>query len=142
MEKYILEEKKRIIRDSLDMTNISVYNALVTGRLGQAAVDMDHADATGIFEKMLCSNLNLGPGLVPNENSIAEGPVEVASLEIYTGDFPAKCPNQTVITRPSVHSAVKVPIRPVMYRALIMSLLGKEFIDLVVHVDSEIPINK
>jgi hypothetical protein len=142
MEKYILEEKARMIRDAVDMTNISVYNALTTADLGKASVDLRPSDAMDIFEVLLCSNLNLSPGLIPKDNSIAEGAVEVISLEIYTEAFPTQCSNQTVITRPSVHSVVKVPIKPAMYRAVIMELLGKEFIDLVVHVDSEIPVNK
>lgn len=141
MEKYILEEKKRVIRDAVDMTNLSVYNALTAADLGRASVDLSTSDAMDIFESLLCSNLNLSSGLVPNDNSIAEGAVEVISLMVYTEAFPAQCPNQTVITRPTVHSVVKVQIKPALYRSLIMGLSGKEHIDLVVHVDSEIPVN-
>lgn len=142
IEKYIFEEKARMVKDAVDMTNISVYNALTTAELGKASVDMRHSEAMDIFERLLCSNLNLSDGLIPNDSSIAEGPVEVVSLEIFTDIFPAECSSSTVITKPSVHSVVMVPIKPTMYRAIIMELIGREYIDLVVHVDSEIPVNK
>ena len=141
VEKFILFEKARLIKDAVDMTNISVYNALVTNSLGKADVDMSHPEASKIFEELLCANLSLEAGLVPGADSIAENRVEVSSLEMYMDTFPAECPDGTIIEKPSVHSCVKVPVRPSLYRTIVLRMLGKDYVDIEVHVDSEIPVN-
>ncbi len=141
MEKYVLMEKAKIIRDSVDMTNISAYNALNTGNLGRTSIHLDRTETLGIFKKLLCVNLGLDEGLNPKNGSIAEGRVEVSSLEIYTEGFPLICPSGTMIVKPSVHSCINVPIKPSLYREVILNLLGKEYINVEVHVDSEIPVN-
>lgn len=141
IEKYVLMEKARVIRDAVDMTNISVYNALNAGNLGQANVNLGHSEAVEIFEKLICINLSLDEGLNPKAGSVAEGCVEVISLEIYTSGFPVICPRGTTIVKPSVHSCINVPIKPSLYRRVVLSLLGRDYIDVEVHVDSEIPVN-
>ena len=141
MEKFILSDKTKMIRDAVDMTNIAVYNALNTRNLGKVQVDVNHSEALKILEEWLCANLGLDSGLYPEEGSVAEGPVEIISLEIYMSGFPAKCPGNTVINRPAVHSCIKVPIKPALYRRLILELLGRDYIDIELHVDSEIPVN-
>jgi len=141
IEKYILMEKARIIRDAVDMTNISAYNAMKTGSLGQVNVKFERSEASEIFGKLLCVNLGLDEGLYPKDGSIAEGRVVVSSLEIYTNAFPVVCPSGTTIVKPSVHSCINVPIMPTLYRGLILRLYGKDHIDVEVHVDSEIPVN-
>lgn len=140
-EKYVLMEKARMIRDAVDMTNISSYNALKTGSLGQVSIRFEGAEAMDIFEKLLCVNLGLDKDLYPEAGSMAEGRVTVSSLEIYTDAFPAVCPGGAAITGPSVHSCVKVPVKPSLYRGLILGMLGKDYIEIEVHVDSEIPVN-
>lgn len=140
-EKYVLAEKARVIRDAVDMTNISSYNALKTGSLGQANVKFDRTEAMDIFKKLLCVNLGLDKELYPKAGSIAEERVVVNSLEIYTDAFPAVCPSGAVIVRPTVHSSIKIPLKPSLYRGLILGMLGKDHIDIEVHVDSEIPVN-
>lgn len=141
IEKYILMEKARMIRDTVDMTNISAYNALNTGRLGKVNVDVRRSEALEIFEELLCANLSLDEGLIPKAESIAEGRVEVSSLEMYMSGLPAKCSCGITIVKPSIHSCINVPIKPSLYRRAVLSLLGREYIDVVVHVDSEIPVN-
>lgn len=140
-EKYVLMEKARVIRDAVDMTNISSYNALKTGSLGQVSIKFERTEAMDIFEKLLCVNLGLDEGLYPEAGSIAEGRVVVSSLEICTDAFPVVCPGGATIVRPSVHSCIKVPVKPSLYRELILGVLGKDYIDIEVHVDSEIPVN-
>ena len=141
MEKYVLSIKTGIIRDALDMTNIAACNALKTGELGKARVEADRADVVKIFEELLCLNMNLEKGLIPGKNSIAEGPVVIKSVEIYLDGLPAVCPGGTVVAKPAVHSSISVPIKPSLYRKLMLKLQGKDFIVLTVHVDSEIPVN-
>lgn len=141
MERYILLEKARMIRDSVDMTNISVYNALNSTSLGKVRVDFSETEAREIFCELLGANLKLDEHLDPESGSVAEGRVEILSFEIYQDGFPALCPNGAAISRPSVHSCINVPIRPSLYRGVVLGLLGRDYIDVVVHVDSEIPVN-
>lgn len=141
VEKYILLNKVQIIRDAVDMTNISVYNAIKAGSLGKDTVDLDYPEAEYIFRTLLAANLNLDTGLSPKPQSLAEDTVAIDSMVIYTGGFPHVCPNGTVITRPAVHSLVIVPVRPSLYRQVILNALGKDYIEMRVHVDSEIPLN-
>lgn len=141
MEKYILSEKARIIKDAVDMTNISAYNALDTLELGMVEVDVSRSEAMDIYKKVLRANLNLNESLEPLPGSVSDGHVEIVSLEIYRTGFPISCPNGKTISRPSVHSSINIPIRPSLYRAVILSLMGRDHIDAVVHVDSEIPVN-
>ena len=141
IEKYIFAEKARIIRDAVDMANISAYNALRTESLGKAQADIGRSEASRIFEELLCANLNLEEGLVPQIDSIAEGRVEIISLEMYMNGFPAKCPGGATIMKPSFHSFIKVPIRPALYRKVVLGMMGRDYIDIEVHVDSEIPVN-
>ena len=142
IEKYIFAEKVRMIRDAVDMTNISAYNALNTESLGKVQVNADRSEVLKIFEELLCVNLNLDEGLMPKADSIAEGRVEVTSLEMYMSGLPAKCPMGTSIVKPSFHSCINVPIKPTLYTRVILEMLGRDYIEVVAHVDSEIPLNK
>jgi hypothetical protein len=90
---------------------------------------------------MLALNLKLDGNLDPKPGSVAEGRVEIKSLEIYGNGFPTACPDGAVILRPSVHSSITVPVRPSLYRSVLLGLLGKEHIVIEVHVDSEIPVD-
>ena len=141
MERYILLDKARLIRDSVDMTNISVYNALNAERLGKVSVDFFDEKAGDIFRELLCRNLKLDGGLIPRSDSVAEAQVEILSLTFYKEGFPVVCPDGSTIKRPAVHSCVNIPIRPSLYRGVILNLLGRDHIDVIVHVDSEIPVN-
>lgn len=141
IEKYILMEKARMIRDAVDMTNISAYNALNAGNLGRTDVDAGRSKALKIFEELLSANLNLDEELDPKAGSIAEGRVKVNSLEMYMSGLPAECPGGNAIVKPSVHSSIIVSIEPSLYKRVVLSLLGRNYIDVEVHVDSEIPVN-
>ncbi len=141
IEKYVLMEKARVIRDAVDMTNISAYNALTAVNLGKASVDISQTEALDIFREMLGRNLRLDGDMNPKSDSVAEGRVEVMSLMICGSGFPAACPEGAVITKPTVHSCIRVPVKPSLYRGIILSMLGKDHIDIVVHVDSEIPLD-
>ncbi len=140
-EKYVLMEKSRVIRDAADMTNISAYNALSATVLGKAAVDVSYTEALDIYAEMLGRNLRLDEDMDPEPDSVAEGRVEVLSLIVYSDGFPAACPEGVSITRPTVHSCIRVPVKPSLYRGIILEMLGKDSIDIVVHVDSEIPLD-
>jgi hypothetical protein len=141
MERYILLDKARLIRDSVDMTNISVYDALNAASLGKVSVDLFDEKAGDIFQELLCKNLKLDSGMMPRSDSIAEGRVEILSLTFYGEGVPAVCPNGSTIERPAVHSCVNIPIKPSLYRGIILNLLGRDHVDVTVHVDSEIPVN-
>lgn len=140
-EKYVLAQKARVIRDSVDMTNISAYNSLSAVELGKTAVDMSREEIMNIYREILGLNLKLDGYLDPKPDSVAEGRVEVLSLEVFSQSFPAACPDGAIITRPAVHSCISVPVRPSLYRSVILGMLGRDHIDIVVHVDSEIPLD-
>lgn len=141
MERYVLLDKARLIRDSTDITNISVYNALNAMSLGKVRVDFTGAKADAIFRELLCQNLRLDGELNPSSGSVAEAQVEILSFEIYKEGFPIICPEGSAIERPTVHSCINVPLKPSLYRGIILKLLGRDHIDIIVHVDSEIPVN-
>jgi hypothetical protein len=141
IEKYILMEKARIIRDSVDMTNISAYNALSCMDLGKVRIEAGRSEILEIYRQMLSTNLRLRDDLEPEPDSVAEARVEVLSLEVFTDSFPAQCPEGVSITRPAVHSSICVPVRPSLYRSVILKMLGRDYIDIIVHVDTEIPVN-
>lgn len=87
IEKYILMEKARVITDSVDMTNISAYNALSSAELGKVRIGAERSDILEIYRHILSINLRLNDDLEPQPDSVAEGCVEVLSLEIFSSDF-------------------------------------------------------
>jgi hypothetical protein len=141
MEKYITLEKARIIRDAVDVTNLAAYNALNTKSLGSVSIDLDRDDIMKIYKELLCTNLNLDDAMNPGAGSVAEAAVSINSLEIYEAGFPVVCSNGTKIIRPTVHSCIEVPVRPSLYRKLILDMLGKNYVEIEVHVDSELIVN-
>lgn len=141
LEKSLLLNKAQIIKDAVDMTNISAYNAINAAKLSIVDVDVDGVTAENIYHDLLVLNLKLDEDLQPLPGSLAEDTVYVKSLVIFSNGFPIVCPGGINITRASVHSTVVIPVRPSLYRQLILSMLGRQFIELEVHVDSEIPVN-
>ena len=141
IERFILLNKAQIARDALDMTNISAYNSLSAGELGKTAVSFESGKALQIYRTLLSANLNLDDELNPLSRSIAEDTVSIESIVIYTEGFPAVCPNGTQLTRPSVHSCVNIPVRPSLYRQLLLGLIGRDYLDMRVHMDTEIPVD-
>jgi hypothetical protein len=142
IEKYIFMNIAQTLKDSVDITNIAVYNALSAESLSRGDVDFDTDRARMIYNRLLAENLSLEVNLMPQESSVAEGQVRIDSLILYSGGFPHVCPDGTEIVRPTVHSVVAVPVKPMLYRQIILNALGKESVELIVHVDSEIPVNK
>lgn len=140
-ERYIILNKAEIIKDAVDMTNVSVYNAINAGVLGKTQVDIELDKADDIYRRLLSENLNLNVDLSPRQNSLAEDDVKIKSIVFYSGEAIEECPEGIVMDRPSIHSVIVVPIRPSLYRQLILNLLGKQYVELEIHVDSEIPIN-
>jgi hypothetical protein len=141
MEQYIVYNKVQKLKTSIDMTNIAAYNALDKGMLSKEAVAFNSSKALAIYQELLAKNLQLNSDLTPKPDSIAEGTVTIVSLEEYTNGFPMVCPNGTGLKRPTIHSVISVPVRPTLYRQVILSMLHLQYVDLVIHVDSDIPIN-
>jgi len=140
-EKYIITNKAQIIRDAVDLTNIAVYNAIKAGNLGKNEIMVYNEEAERIYRAILAKNLNLKADLSPDKDSIVDGMVCIKSLAVFTGGFPLTCPDGTEISRPAVHSRLTVPVKPSLYRGVILGMLGKQYIELEVHVDSDIPVD-
>ncbi len=140
-EKYIVVTEAQSIKDAVDMTNIVVYNAMNNQSLGRCNISFDSEESIEVYKRLLAKNLKLNNDLSPMTDSIAENKVTIDSLICYTDNLPAKCTAGSIIKRPTIHSVITVPVKPVLYRQLIFELTGKEYLELKVHVDSELPVN-
>ncbi len=141
VQAYSIVCKSQILRDSVDMANVSSYNALHGKMLGKNDVCIEDEELEQIWRSHLAINLNLGPNLEPQEGSIIDGRAELVELKAYVSGLPDICSRGVTLNRPSVHSVVSFPVRPMLMGRMIMRLTGEEFISIVVHVDSEIPVN-
>lgn len=140
-EKYIIMLKAQVIKDAVDLTNISAYNAIDAGILGKCTAVPDKKEVLSIYRSILSKNLNLDENLSGKKGSVAEGTVVIESVDLHIGGFPLTCQNGTELKRPSIHSMVIVPVKPSLYRKVIMDKLQEESIFLRVHVDSDIPVD-
>ncbi|NTV91417.1 MAG: hypothetical protein HGA22_13830 [Clostridiales bacterium] len=141
-EKYLLNEKCQRIRDAEDMANMAVYYSMNTQELSVTNVSFDMDRAVEVYSGVLAENLRLDSALMPEEGSMAESRVVIEELGLYSSGFPAKCPKGTALERPTIHSVVSVPVRPSLFRGMILSALGRDYLLLTVHNDSEIPLNR
>ena len=132
MEKFIILPKGQLIKDSIDISNIATYNALKVQEASKVIVIPDDIEALTIYKKQLAVNLKLNDDLTPKPNSLAEGPVTIDSLLIYSGGFPQSCPYGVILNRTTVHTVVTIPIKPSLYRAILLQLIGKEYVELKV----------
>lgn len=142
IERFILMNKAQIAKDALDMTNMAVYNSIIAGQLGRTSVKFEAGGVLRIYRELLAENLKLDAEMDPLPGSIADGRVDIESIEIFTAGLPQKCPEGTELSRPSVHSCVNIPVKPALYRRIILDTLGREHIDMRVHMDSEIPLDR
>lgn len=141
MEKYIVSVKASSIKDSIDISNIATYTAIVSDDASKMDIVLEDEKTLEIFKGLLVKNLRLNNDLSPKDGSIAEGIVVIESINIYLSGFPVTCPDGTVIYSPTVCTYTVVPICPSLYRETILNALGVEFIYLNLHVNSAIPIN-
>lgn len=142
MEKYVMLNIGQTIKDSVDITNLAVYSSIKHENLSKACVSFDNTGAYATYTRLLAENLSLNEDMMPAEGSLADGRVVIDSLVLYEEDFPQTCPNGLKISRPAIHSCITVPVRPVLYRDIILQCLGKEHIELKVHVDTDIPLDR
>lgn len=142
LEKYIAMAKGQQIQDALDITNVAVYNAMSLQAASMASVDFNSAEAMDIYRELLAMNMKLDSDLAPLPGSVAESTVVIEELHLYTGGFPINCSKGKLLNRPTIHTCVSVPVRPSLYRAILLQLMGKEYVELKVHVDTELPVNR
>ena len=70
IEKYILLEKARVIRDSVDMANLSAYNALSCADLGRVRVEAERSEVLYIYRQILIQfDEDMEPKPVPAEGA-------------------------------------------------------------------------
>ena len=143
MERYILYNKVNIIKDVVDIANLAVYNAIHTQDAKHETARTIKSEMT-LYKNIVATNLKLTADMTPKENSIAEGEVVVEELRAYlftNTTFPTTCQQGNNITRPTIHSVIKVSIKPTLFRRVVLSTIGKDVINIKVHVDTELPIN-
>lgn len=141
LEKFIILPRGQIMKDAIDISNIATYNALQVPQTSKVIVVPNNVQSLAIYRRLLAKNLNLNDDLTPKADSLADGPVTIDSLLIYSGSFPVTCPNGNTLNRTTVHAEVTIPVKPSLYREILLQLMGKEYVELKVHVDSEIPVN-
>ncbi|HOJ10595.1 MAG TPA: hypothetical protein PK733_08380 [Clostridiales bacterium] len=144
MERYILYNKVNIIKDAVDVANLASYNAISTEDAAKNDAAIRLNSEITIYKNILAKNLKLKADMTPEGNSIAEGEVVIDELKAYlhiNTTFPITCSQGNSITRPTMHSVIKVPIKPMLFRRVILSAIGKDVIYIKVHVDTELPIN-
>lgn len=143
IERYILYNKINIIKDAIDLSNLSIYNTISTEKTskGHDKIDFNSNEMT-IYKRILAKNLNLNADMTPKEKSIAESTVEVVELKAYLyASIPTTCTQGNTLDQPTIHAVIKVPVKPTLLSNAILSALGKDYIDIKIHVDTEIPIN-
>lgn len=140
-EGYILLNKTQIIRDAIDIASISSYSVINGKELGKKNIQITGGMLTETWRHFLALNLKLGADLEPLEGSVVDGKVEILELAAYIDGLPSVCSKETRLTRPSVHSVVSFPVAPMLFGKMILRLCGHEYLHIVVHVDSEIPVN-
>lgn len=140
MDKYILQNKLQKIKDSLDITNIAVFNAIVTEQYSIQVLSLDAPEVDSIYKRLLAKNLKLNEDLTPTESSVADGQVIVDEKVLYAS-VPNTCPYGTNIVRPTIHCKITVPVKPILLRRMVYEVLGKDLFNLNIHVDTEIPID-
>jgi len=141
IESYLISVKAQIIRDTVDMTNISAYEAIKAESLSGNIFEIDYEKMQSIYSNLLAKNLSLYGDMSPKPESVADEKVLIESLLVYNEGSHISCPNGTMLDRPSIHACVIVPVKPSLYRKIILGKAGKEYFDLKIHVDSEIPID-
>lgn len=141
LEKYVAIAKGQMIQDALDITNVAVYNSLSVQHASAGIIDFNSEEALNIYKDLLTQNLKLYSDLSPKQDSMAEGPVQINELNLYTSGFPLYCSGGRLVKRPSVHACVTIPVKPSLYRSFLLNLMGKQYVELKVHVDTELPVD-
>ena len=145
-EQYLLLLKGQAIKDAIDLTNLAAYNAMKIPEKSETEIKVTINDVKSNYIPMLVLNMNLNSDLSPKANSIAGGAVEIINITVYPKgmNFPVTCPEGGSISRPSVHSIIKVPIKPALYWNIYKFLTGSTgdgMRDCNIHVDTELPCN-
>lgn len=145
-EQHILLLKAQAIKDAVDVTNLAAYNAMKIPDKSETKITATVNDIRANYIPMLALNMNLNNNLTPKEDSIADGTVEIVNITIYPKgmSFPVTCPKGGTISRPSVHSVIKVPIKPTLYwniHRFLTGATGDGIKDYIVHIDTELPYN-
>jgi len=141
LDKCLVLIKAGIIRDSIDMANLSLYDSMKMEDISSCTIGFDQEALMAIYKSILAENLKLDEDLNPLKGSLSDGPVYIRSIAIYLSGFPCSCPNGTVLKRPAVHSVVSVAFKPSLFSGLISDLTGLSLIDCPIHTDTELPVD-
>jgi len=141
LEKYVYQNSIQIIKDTLDMTAIATYESLDANSTAKDNIQFDRTELINIYKKYLAQNLKLNDDLVPEDGSIAKDTVRIEQLELFTSGFPDICPEGAEINKLSIHVLVVIPLKPNLYREVLLDALGKDYVELKLHHDTELPVN-
>ena len=145
-DQYILLLKAQAIKDAIDVTNLAAYNAMKIPEKSETQITAAANDIRSNYMPMLALNLNLNSNLTPKENSIVNRTIEIVNITVYPKGmaFPVTCPKGGLIRRPSVHTVIKVSMKPALYWNIYKFLTGTAgdgMREYNIHVDTELPYN-
>jgi len=146
LEQYILLLKAQAIKDAVDITNLSAFNAMKVIDKSETKITASANDIKNHYNPLLALNMNLNSDLTPKENSVAAGKVEIINVTVYPKgmSFPVTCPEGDIISRPSVHSVIKIPVEYTFFWNIYRFFTGSTNDGIrthEAHIDTELPYN-
>lgn len=130
-EKYVAYLKLNVIKDAVDMSILSSYNAINSQVLAGSSIDICIQKANQNFRTLLASNLNLDGQLNPLDKSIVDSQIQIKDIIFH--------PNAS---KPSVQCELSFPIKPCFFREIIRIISGKSSFDITFREIVEIPVDK
>lgn len=129
-EKYIIYLKMNVIKDAVDMSVLSSYNAINSEVLSGSSVDLCIEKANQNLKTLLALNLNLDSSLNPFQNSVVDGQIQIKEIAFASS-----------ASKPSVRCKLIIPVQPCFFRNIISIISGKEYFDIIFEETVEIPVN-
>ncbi|QUI25915.1 hypothetical protein HZI73_26240 (plasmid) [Vallitalea pronyensis] len=120
----IARDTKSIIKDSLEAT----YTTLNIEKTSIKDIEFT-SDFKQIFDKYVIDNLNLNVDFTPTDKSMADAKVQVTELQYEDR------------TRKFINVKVILPIKPHIYRQILLSIMGKEWIGYEIPYTLSLPVD-
>lgn len=130
-ERYVVYLKLNVIKDAVDMSILSSYNAINSEILSGSSVDICIQKAQHNFRELMSSNLNLDSELKPESKSVIDGQVKIKDIIFYPHSSKAY-----------VQCELFFPIKPCFFGNIIRLITGKELFNITFKETVEIPVNK
>ena len=143
IEKVILDLKSDEIKGIIKDATESTFIALNIDTTSVENIDVDLDRFKEVFERYIKTNFNLKEDFKPKDNSMVDGPVKINKIIFYgTNSLPFTHPTKEITyNRPFIEVEVIFPIKPHLYRKVILDALGKEYLEVTINYHYTLPIN-